>query len=231
MTAAVMEHAPVPSAFGNLPDAGAELNGDVLQTLVRLATMTGDRRFLEWAERIGDAYVEEVLPRNHGLPGYTWDFQKHEGPDRMRLRDHGNEIVVGLTLLHALESAHGRPRGASWRAPIGRMLDRILASANPDGMLYDDIRASDLPAARAAALGQLGLRLRGRLHALHGDGRDALPRRRASRAAEPAQVPRARLGERQPRRLRRRHRERALPGRARAGAGGHLLDRVRDRRR
>jgi hypothetical protein len=144
MTAALMEHAPVESAFGKLPDTGAELNGDVLQTLVRLAPMTGDRRFLEWAERIGDAYVEEVLPGNHDLPGYTWDFQKHEGPDRMRLRDHGNEIVVGLTLLEALESAQGRPRGTSWRAPIGRMLDRILASANPDGLLYDDIRASDL---------------------------------------------------------------------------------------
>ncbi|HUG52864.1 MAG TPA: hypothetical protein VMR21_04665 [Vicinamibacteria bacterium] len=144
MTAAVMEAGRVPSAYGPLPDAGAELNGDVLQSLVRLAAMTGDPRFLGWAHRIGDAYVEEVLPRNHGLPGYTWDFEKHEGPDRMRLRDHGNEIVVGLTLLHALESAHGRPRGERWRAPIGRMLDRILASANPDGLLYDDIRASDL---------------------------------------------------------------------------------------
>jgi hypothetical protein len=144
MTAAVMEKAAVPTAYGPLPDAGAELNGDVLQSLVRLAAMTNDRRYWEWAERIGDAYVEEVLPRNHDLPGYTWDFQKHEGPDRMRLRDHGNEIVVGLTLLHALESAQGRPRGAAWRAPLGRMLDRILASTNPDGLLYDDIRASDL---------------------------------------------------------------------------------------
>jgi hypothetical protein len=144
MTAALMQHGPVPSAFGNLPDAGAELNGDALQSLVRLAPMTGDRRFLEWAERIGDAYVQEVLPRNHDQPGYTWDFQKHEGPDRMRLRDHGNEMVVGLALLHALESDMGRPRGESYRAPLGRMLDRILASANPDGLLYDEIRPSDL---------------------------------------------------------------------------------------
>jgi hypothetical protein len=144
MTAALMEHAPVPTALGNLPDAGAELNGDALQSLVRLAAMTGDRRFLEWAERIGDAYVEEVLPKNHDQPGYTWDFQKHEGPDRMRLRDHGNEMVVGLVLLHALESDLGRPRGSAWRAPLARMLDRILASANPDGLLYDEIRPSDL---------------------------------------------------------------------------------------
>ena len=144
MTADLMKHAPVASDFGPLPDPGAELNGDALQTLVRLAPMTGDRRFLEWAERIGDAYVREVLPKNHGLPGYTWDFAKHEGPDRMRLRDHGNEIVVGLVLLEALEAERGGERASSYREPLGRMLDRILSSANPDGLLYDEIRPSDL---------------------------------------------------------------------------------------
>jgi hypothetical protein len=144
MTASLMRHAPVASDFGMLPDSGAELNGDVLQTLVRLAPMTGDRRYLEWAERIGDAYVKEVLPRNHDLPGYTWDFSKHEGPDRMRLRDHGNEMVVGLVLLEALEQEQGGARGTSYREPLERMLDRVLASANPDGLLYDEIRASDL---------------------------------------------------------------------------------------
>jgi hypothetical protein len=146
MTAALMQRAAIPTAYGPLPDAGAELNGDVLQTLVRLASMTGDRRFLEWAERIGDAYVLEVLPANHGLPGYEWDFSKHAGEDRMRLRDHGNEIVVGLALLHALESDRGGTRAASYRAPLGNMLDRILASANPDGMLYNEFRPSDLAA-------------------------------------------------------------------------------------
>lgn len=144
MTADLMTQAPVASDFGALPDAGAELNGDVLQSLVRLATMTGDPRYLEWARRIGDAYLREVLPKNHGLPGYSWDFAKHQGPDRMRLRDHGNEIVVGLQLLHALESERGGERAAAWRVPLSRMLDRILASANPDGLLYDEIRASDL---------------------------------------------------------------------------------------
>jgi hypothetical protein len=146
MTASLMEQAPVKSDFGPLPDPGAEMNGDVLQSLARLAPMTGDRRFREWAERLGDAYVGEVLPRNHGLPGYTWDFEKHEGPDRMRLRDHGNEIVVGLVLLHALETDLGGERARVYREPLARMLDRILASANPDGLLYDEIRPSDLAA-------------------------------------------------------------------------------------
>jgi hypothetical protein len=144
MTAAVMRHAPVESAFGRLPDAGAEVNGDLLQTLTRLAPMTGDPRFLELAERIGDAYVREVLPRNHGLPGYDWDFAAHRGPDRLRLRDHGNEIVVGLVMLHALESDLGRERSGEYRQPVSRMLDRVLASGNADGMFFDEVRCSDL---------------------------------------------------------------------------------------
>ena len=62
----------------------------------------------------------------------------------MRLRDHGNEMVVGLVLLEALESERGGERASSYREPLGRMLDRILSSANPDGLLYDEIRPSDL---------------------------------------------------------------------------------------
>jgi hypothetical protein len=144
MTATLMERAQVPSRFGPLPDKGAEINGDLLQTLVRLAAMTGDPRFLAWAERIGDAYVEEILPANHGLPAYEWDFERHAGPDRLRLRDHGNEVITGLVLLHALETSLGRPRAASYRPVLTTMIDRLLASANADGMFYNEIRCSDL---------------------------------------------------------------------------------------
>src|SRR5512145_1101669 len=66
MIADAMTDAPVPSRFGALPAADAETNGDYLQALVRIATMTGDRRFLDWARRIGDAYIEEVLPGSGG---------------------------------------------------------------------------------------------------------------------------------------------------------------------
>jgi hypothetical protein len=144
MTVALMEQAHVPSRFGPLPDAGAEINGDLLQTLVRLAAMTGDARFLRWAERIGDAYVEEILPNSHDLPAYEWDFERHAGPDRLRLRDHGNEVIVGLVLLHALETSLGRPRAESYKPTLARMIDRVLASANADGMFHNEIRCSDL---------------------------------------------------------------------------------------
>lgn len=144
MIADAMNRAPVPSRFGNLPASDAELNGDFLQALVRLGPMTGDARFLEWARRIGDAYIEEVLPGNHGVPSSKWDFEKHTGDGQLRLRDHGNETVVGLTLLYALEQDYQTPRAARYRPAIARMLDRILESANPDGMLYNVVDAATL---------------------------------------------------------------------------------------
>jgi hypothetical protein len=144
MTADAMTHAPVASRFGRLPASDAELNGDYLQTLVRLRTMTGDGRFREWARRIADAYLEEVMPGNHGLPSSNWDFEKHAGDGRLRLRDHGNEIVVGLALLFAVENAERSEWAARHRPALARMLDRVLASANSDGLLHDEIDAATL---------------------------------------------------------------------------------------
>ncbi len=144
MTADAMNRAPVDSRFGKLPASDAELNGDYLQTLVRLATMTYDMRFLEWARRIGDAYIEEVLPGTHGVPAYIWDFTKHTGDTKLKLRDHGNEMVVGLSMLYALENYLHTPRVESYRPVIARMLDRIIQSANPDGLLYNEVDASTL---------------------------------------------------------------------------------------
>jgi hypothetical protein len=144
LTADAMAQAAVATRFGNLPASDTELNGDYLQTLTRLATMTGDKRFLEWARRIGDAYMEEVLPGNFGVPGMQWDFTAHSGDRRLRLRDHGNETVVGLTLLFALEHQLGSDREPRYRAAVQRMLDRILQSAAPDGMLYNEVDAETL---------------------------------------------------------------------------------------
>ena len=146
MIADAMTDATVTSRFGALPAADAETNGDYLQALVRIATMTGDQRFLDWARRIGDAYIEEVLPGSGGVPGYKWDFQTHSGERRLRLRDHGNETIVGLVMLFALEHQLGSPRAASYRPVVQRMLDRVLTSANPDGLLYNEVNVDTLQA-------------------------------------------------------------------------------------
>lgn len=48
MVADAMDQAAVESRFGRLPASDAELNGDYLQVLARLANTTGDPRFTEW---------------------------------------------------------------------------------------------------------------------------------------------------------------------------------------
>ena len=144
MVADAMAAAPVDSRFGKLPASDAELNGDYLQVLPRLALMTGDDRFLEWGRRIADAYIDEVLPGSHGVPSGQWNFTAHTGDGKLRLRDHGNELVVGLVLQYALEHYRQTPRAAKWRPVIERMLDRILASANPDGLLYNVVDTESL---------------------------------------------------------------------------------------
>lgn len=138
------KHSTVQTRYGVLPGNDAETNGDVLQVLVRLATMTNNPIYRQWAREIADAYVEEVLPGTDGLPSYKWDFEKKQGDSRIRLRDHGNEAVVGLTLLYALEKDEQTPYAAKYEPAIRKMLDRILASANKHGMLYNTIDSKTL---------------------------------------------------------------------------------------
>jgi hypothetical protein len=144
MVADAMDHASIESRFGKLPASDSELNGDYLQVLARLGNMTGDQRFVDWARRIADAYLDEVLPGSHDVPSGKWDFSTHTGDQHLRLRDHGNELVVGLVLQFANEQRWKTPRAEQWRPKIARMLDRILESANGDGLLYDDVATDTL---------------------------------------------------------------------------------------
>jgi hypothetical protein len=144
MIADAMDQAAVDSRFGRLPANDAETNGDFLQVLARLGNTTGDQRYVDWARRIADAYLDEVIPGSDGVPSGRWDFTAHTGDKRLRLRDHGNELVVGLVLQYANEQRWQTPRADRWRPAIARMLDRILESANADGMLYDEVDAATL---------------------------------------------------------------------------------------
>jgi hypothetical protein len=60
------------------------------------------------------------------------------------LRDHGNETIVGLVLQFALEQRDGTEHANRWRPVIAKMLDRVLESANADGMLYNEVDAATL---------------------------------------------------------------------------------------
>ncbi len=123
----IWRHAPLETAYGRLPSDNPEVNGNMLQALSRAYWMTRDARYLEYATRLGDYYL---LDRNHP----TRDFAT------LRLRDHGNEIVSGLTELYALVSRVDAARAARYREPMHVMLDRILqVGRNDDGLFYNVI--------------------------------------------------------------------------------------------
>jgi len=112
----------IPTRYGMMVSTNLEVNGEQLQVLARLYSMTGENKYLDWAERIADYYL---------LQG---DFVPE------RLRDHGCEIIGGLGLLLAVESVH-RPEKAQQYAPhIRNMLDTILEKGtNADGFMHDSL--------------------------------------------------------------------------------------------
>lgn len=145
---AIYRAAPVHTVYGDLPSGSAEINGEMLQTLCRLYGFTGEERYLERARAMGDAYFFEVLPLNHGLPSHQWDFEQHRGEDLLNLRDHGCEIISGLSLLLALEHERGDERARLYLAPMKYMLERLELTLNEDGQFPNRIRCSDLEVLR-----------------------------------------------------------------------------------
>ena len=70
----------------------------------------------------------------------------------LRLRDHGNEVVSGLTELYATLLKVQPAKAAAYRAPIHEMLDRILAvGRNEDGLFYNVDRSAGGEAGRMPA--------------------------------------------------------------------------------
>jgi len=119
--------APFKSPFGNIISNDPEVCGDMLQSLARIYWMTGDKKYLEFAIRIGDYYL---LGDNHP----TRNFKV------LRLRDHGCEIVSGLCELYATVSYVDKVKKEAYMAPLYEMLDRILeVGRNEDGLFYNSV--------------------------------------------------------------------------------------------
>ena len=121
------KYAPVESPYGNIISDNPEVNGDMLQALSRIYWITGDRRYLDLAIRLGDYYL---LGENHP----TKNFKV------LRLRDHGCEIVSGLCELYAAVSIADKEKKALYREPLYTMLDRILeVGRNADGLFFNSV--------------------------------------------------------------------------------------------
>lgn len=103
-----------------------EINGELLQTLSRVYWMTGDKKYLEWAIKIGDYYMS----RDNQLLNI----------ERLRLRDHGGEIIGGLSELYVILHHQLPQKKQTYQPKFYSMLDRILKiGRNADGMFYDEV--------------------------------------------------------------------------------------------
>jgi hypothetical protein len=107
--------------------AVVETNGDLLQVLSRMYWFTGKREYLEWASEIADHYLNDS-----NLPTAV--------SGRLRIRDHGCEIISGLCEAYLAASFAWPEKREKWRPYIHRMLDRILETCrNEDGLFYNEV--------------------------------------------------------------------------------------------
>jgi hypothetical protein len=121
----VWVHAPVETPYGRIVSDNVEVNGEMLQTLSRVYWMTGEAKYLDWAIRLGDYYL-------------LGDRHPTGGGARLRLRDHGCEIVSGLCELYAAMHFARPEKKKAYHEPIHRMLDRILeVGRNEHGLFYN----------------------------------------------------------------------------------------------
>ena len=136
--------APVETKSGKILSSNTEVNGDILQVLVRLYWATKKIEYVEMAERIAESYLFDILPKNHYLPPRDWDFSKGAPAGTyFSLRDHANEIVPGLAELYLLEKLHERPQALLYRKALKSFYDLILeVGRTDDGLWYNavDIR-------------------------------------------------------------------------------------------
>jgi hypothetical protein len=123
----ILKHAPVPTPAGPIPARSDEVNGEMMQVTSRLFWMTGQAHYLDACCRMADYYL-------------LGDHHPTRDADVLQLRDHGCELISGLT--EAYVAAHyARPGKASdYRQPLHQVLDRVLqVGLNEHGMMYDRI--------------------------------------------------------------------------------------------
>ncbi|NLS96320.1 MAG: hypothetical protein GXX96_29635 [Planctomycetaceae bacterium] len=119
----IFKHARYDTPYGKIPSTNVEVNGDLLQTLPRLYSMTGDRKYLDWAHRLADHYL---------LPG---------GFVPTRLSDHGCEIIGGLGLLFAVDSTAAPEKCKEYKPHLEFMFDEILKrGVNSDGVVIGTLQ-------------------------------------------------------------------------------------------
>lgn len=122
------------TVFRNLNQMGTyravseEVNGSMLQALSRIYWMTGNEKYLDWAIKIGDYYLVDER-----------DLSKVE---YLRLRDHGCEIIGGLSELYVTLNYKRPEKKKQYQERYYKVLDRVLeVGRNDDGLFYNAVNA------------------------------------------------------------------------------------------
>mgnify|MGYP000918071971 FL=1 len=127
----IWKHAEVDTEYGKLPSENIEILGNLMQVMSRLYWMTHDAQYKEWAYRIADYYLlkKEFL-----------------GLERIPLRDHGCEVLGGLSEVYVIAANEDSAKREAYRGPLHKVMDLILEKGrNEDGMMPNgfDVRTGE----------------------------------------------------------------------------------------
>lgn len=114
--------------YGNSADV--EVNGDLLQVLNRMYWITRKQKYLDVAVALGDHYLNDKRLLT-------------QASTRLRMRDHGCEIIAGLSEVYATMHLLNPAKKKQWQPYMTELLDLILTKGrNADGLFYNEINPS-----------------------------------------------------------------------------------------
>ncbi|MCX6217878.1 hypothetical protein [Spirosoma sp.] len=114
--------------YGNSADV--EVNGDLLQVLNRMYWITRKQKYLDVAVALGDQYLNDKRLLT-------------QASTRLRMRDHGCEIIAGLSEVYATMHLLNPAKKKQWQPYMTELLDLILTKGrNADGLFYNEINPS-----------------------------------------------------------------------------------------
>lgn len=124
------KNAPIDTPGGTLPTLNFEVNGDLLQACSRLYWFTGDRKYLDWAIRIGDYYL-------------LGDKHPTRSMKTFPLSDHGCEVTNGLSELYLACSFAAPQKRDQYKAPLHELYQAILKhGVNEHGQMWTSMTPS-----------------------------------------------------------------------------------------
>ena len=119
----IWKHAPIETPSGLIPTLNLEVGGDLLQVCSRLFWYTGDRKYLDWAIRLGDYYL-------------LGDKHPTRQTEPFGLSDHGCEVINGLSELYVACAEAAPEKREQYRPHIHEMYDRLLEIARDEHGLF-----------------------------------------------------------------------------------------------